>query len=734
MALTTESAHTPQTPSARDETAVSSRAHSRTRSERDRNAAFRHYAMGVLAERRQRYIEAVGHFTAAMELDREAVAPRKALLPLYLALDRQADALTITRQIIDLAPDDHETWYLYSRQLAVQGNKSAAQTALAQAVRLPSMKRNPEMLMHASLELARVYEDERDWDRAADTLTTAARVVEEEGAEWKPIEAYACLGRVYAKAEKHQLAVDAYRKAQSLAGDDDLVAARRLDYELAKLFGNLGKPREALESLDRFLSTLPPGAEPYELKARLLQSAGRGDQVLAMLTEATARDPNNGALRLLLAARYVADKQPNAAEEIYLALSNESPATEVYRGLFRLHRAEGRMAETLRLFNAALAENDNEQRRARAMFTAIRDDEQLARDLVAALRDPQRPDLQPAARRLLAGLAFVCRQFDVAEELYRACLDQESNPRLQAMMYDALMRTLWAAGKHQAVVDVCRKGLADANDSIQRFPFHGNLARALVILGKPKDAVAEADRAIETSDGTNRLACRLLRVEILAMAKEFTKAEADALTLLEESTPPSDVRRIRHVLSNVYTAAQKHTKAEEQLRLILKEDPDDATANNDLGYILADQGRNLDEAEELIRKALAIDERKKQTARAGAEDQEAANAAFIDSLGWVLFRKGRFEEAKHELERAVSLPDGADDAVVWDHLGDVYLRLGDIEQTRRVWEKARVLYEIDKRRSRDDQYKELKRKLKKLGSEARPRGILDFGFWVFSSV
>ena len=78
---------------------------------------------------------------------------------------------------------------------------------------------------------------------------------------------------------------------------------------------------------------------------------------------------------------------------------------------------------------------------------------------------------------------------------------------------------------------------------MERFPFHGNLARALVILGKPKDALAEADRAIDTSNAGNRLACRLLRVEIYALARDYTTAEADCLKLLQETSAPSEERQ-----------------------------------------------------------------------------------------------------------------------------------------------------------------------------------------------
>jgi tetratricopeptide (TPR) repeat protein len=364
------------------------------------------------------------------------------------------------------------------------------------------------------------------------------------------------------------------------------------------------------------------------------------------------------------------------------------------------------------------------------MFTALRGDLELSGALLTGVRRTSLVETQQETRRFLAVLALRSRQHNIAEELYRSCLSEKPQLPIQALLYDGLLRVLWAARKHDAVVDVCRKGLAEANE-LNQLPFHGNLARALVVLGKTKEAIAAADQAVALSDAGNRLAYRLLRVEILTMARDYSQAESSCNELLQETIAPPDIRRIRYVLSNIYTTSRAYEKAEEQLRLILRDDPDDATANNDLGYIMADQGRNLEEAEQMIRRALDIDDKKKQSLRATEGEDEPANAAFVDSLGWVLFRKGQFEEARHELERAVALPDGGADPVVWDHLGDVYFRLGDAAKARQSWEKARVLYEGEKRRALDDQYNELKRKLRQSEPEAKHRGIFKHAFWVF---
>ena len=141
------------------------------------------------------------------------------------------------------------------------------------------------------------------------------------------------------------------------------------------------------------------------------------------------------------------------------------------------------------------------------------------------------------------------------------------------------------------------------------------------------------------------------------------------------------------------------------------EDADDAGACNDLGYHLADQGRNLDEAERLVRHALMLDRIERR--KSGSPEPESA--AYRDSLGWVLFRRGKLPEARAELEAALALPEGASDPVAWDHLGDVLFRSGDKAGAREKWAKARALYEADARLSsqgrRDGRLDEVKRKL-----------------------
>ncbi len=66
---------------------------------------------------------------------------------------------------------------------------------------------------------------------------------------------------------------------------------------------------------------------------------------------------------------------------------------------------------------------------------------------------------------------------------------------------------------------------------------------------------------------------------------------------------------------------------------------------------------------------------------------EPKNAAFLDSLGWVLFKLGQPKEALPHLLKAIELNEEPD-ATLYDHLGDVYAALNQPAKAREAWEKS----------------------------------------------
>lgn len=120
-----------------------------------------------------------------------------------------------------------------------------------------------------------------------------------------------------------------------------------------------------------------------------------------------------------------------------------------------------------------------------------------------------------------------------------------------------------------------------------------------------------------------------------------------------------------------YERAKKWDLAEADMLKALELLPDQPLVLNYLGYFWVDQNRNLDRATKMIERAVAL---------------RPNDGAIVDSLGWALYRQGRYEEAVVQLERAVELKGG--DAVITDHLGDAYWRVGRQEEARFQWRRA----------------------------------------------
>ena len=159
----------------------------------------------------------------------------------------------------------------------------------------------------------------------------------------------------------------------------------------------------------------------------------------------------------------------------------------------------------------------------------------------------------------------------------------------------------------------------------------------------------------------------LTEARILQQAGD-NKSALQSLDMALEQSPTSIPVRYAHALLAAELGEVEITEID--LRLILVEQPDNATALNALGYTLADQTDRYTEAEDLIRRAYAL---------------QPGDASITDSMGWVAYRLGRLEEAEKFLTDAWELDKNPEIAA---HLGEVLWRLGKKEEARVVWNEG----------------------------------------------
>lgn len=145
--------------------------------------------------------------------------------------------------------------------------------------------------------------------------------------------------------------------------------------------------------------------------------------------------------------------------------------------------------------------------------------------------------------------------------------------------------------------------------------------------------------------------------------------EAESIFKLITSLSPDDPQA-HFYLANIYYDLKDFSSVEKELKAALKLKSDYHEALNFLGYFYLEQNKNINAAGQLINNALVF---------------EPDNGAYIDSLGWFYFKKGRFKEALSELEKAASL---ISDPAIYDHLGDAFLKLGNRDSAKLNWEKS----------------------------------------------
>jgi tetratricopeptide (TPR) repeat protein len=704
-----------------------------TAKQRAQREALYLFADGVLAEHQERLLDAVQAFEQSARIDPDAAPVLRTLVMLYLGLERYEDALILSRRVLQLDPDDYQTSYLLARQLRARNQLKEACEVLCVGLRARRLDDRPDLRLQMENDLGIIYERMERHEDAAAAFKAVAGLLDHDDMladrmtpqelQLRSAEAQERAGRNFLEAGRFDQAVAAFRKAQEVYP----AAAGRLHFNLAQVYTRQGKLEEAAAALDNYLAILPQGTEAYDMKIALLERAGLQREILPWLEKASAKDQFNVSLKLLLARQCARLNQPARAEAIYGALTNSSPTEDLYRDLFKFYLEQpGRGPEfVLALVNNTLESalrkenapaNNPAPAQARAMIGLLRGNAELSRPLVqTAARQAAQRRLQPDTWQLVAALADRLGMLPEAEILYGECIKGPLTPATEPLIYGSLLQVLWKLEHYEAVIQTCRTGLKQtqpANHALLR----ADMARAFGALHRWNEAVDEADRGVRDAQEGERFALRILRARILMQAGKLAEAEIECLGMLEQYSLSGDKLEVHYLLSGIYTEARRLPQAEAELAACLKIDPFNAAASNDLAYLWAEQNKNLDEAEAMIRRAIEQDRKNRQgvlSLRPGADKEFRDNACYFDTLGWVLFRRGKIDGAKKELGYAATLPDG-DDPVIWEHIGEVAAAEGNRQAAIEAWTKALDFYEHGKLRKMDEHHQALQQKLKQL--------------------
>ncbi len=166
------------------------------------------------------------------------------------------------------------------------------------------------------------------------------------------------------------------------------------------------------------------------------------------------------------------------------------------------------------------------------------------------------------------------------------------------------------------------------------------------------------------------------------------KHNTEAIKYLKKALTisPKDINLLG-TLGLIYDGEKKWAQCDSVYELALKIDSTNDLINNNYAYSLSERGIKLDEALKMAKIAIKA---------------KPTNASYLDTMGWIYFKLGNFNEAEKYVEKSIKINDKNSD--VYEHLGDIEMKMGKKNEALEAWKKALKL---------DKNNKELKLKIEK---------------------
>ncbi|HNX31911.1 MAG TPA: tetratricopeptide repeat protein [Holophaga sp.] len=519
----------------------------------------------------------------------------------------------------------------------------------------------------AHLRLSEAYLESNDAEKA---LAPAVKATE---LNPRNAEAWFILGTIQnqrgqSDSSARAQARDAFLEASRLLPNDPEVWFR-----LAQISQAMGDDETALKAwlgLGRMHPTLRLNNAPLEdiaweraalLGATLNRYDARREAIMALCQHERPLEQHLHLLEEL--AKEQADKAfLGHAEESFLLLGTHYPLEPaIWENIARIQLQTGRFAEALQTYRKAEALRPSPrlsyfQGLCLMCLGRLSEAETIWRELFASKvlpsEDPQ--FLQNARFYHAADLLMQGRPRDMLA-LLDGWPESGNQGELLALRVQAAIQTKDWKGAY-----------ASLEEGMLRFS-----EQALFQAAKELPPGLLKEKTITRKDAVQALA-QLDCENMAALWNEFRQWE-QCLEMVQLALKASPAKRpdLYMMQSNALDQLGRPAEAIQALREAQKLDPAFPMLQNNLGYLLLENGGDLQEASQLIASAMA---------------QDPKNGSTMDSWGWALYKQGKFKEAEEALRKAVTLTPLSPE--IRKHLGEVLLKLDRPEEALEQWERA----------------------------------------------
>ena len=453
--------------------------------------------------------------------------------------------------------------------------------------------------------------------------------------------------------------------------------------------------KQALAHAEKSLRLDPKQQEAYFLLASLHVGLNQLDEATREYERILTLDPKNREARLFLATLYAQQRRyPKAIRTVQELLRLDPTLVVGYYYLGRIYLETDRLADAKKEFQRVLSmdpkfvpamfdlgvvlEREHQYSKALAMYRRIlrayprnskvwtsigrlyliMNHYSDAQKAFRTVRELERND--PAAD---FNIALICLEQKLPDDAIRLLRPLLTVPRYQERVRYFIAMALEEKGDLKAaaleyqLVNQGSEYFVQARLRLANLTFQkGDKARARQIL--------------------NDLLTRAPKQEEIYLTNSYFYEEDNQWDLAIQALTAGlgqveQPQEIHFRLAVLYEKENKRPESIEQIKKVLELDPNNADAQNFLGYSYAEAGVNLDEAEKLIQEALRT---------------KPNSGHIIDSLGWVFYKKGQYDKAVTELERAHRIMP--QDSTVAEHLGDAYFKVKRYRDALRIYRRA----------------------------------------------
>jgi tetratricopeptide (TPR) repeat protein len=478
---------------------------------------------------------------------------------------------------------------------------------------------------------------------------------------------------------------------------------------LARLYRLHNEPDKAEEVLRKMLQDDPGNESAVEQLTQLLLDEDKADSAIQLLEGMTAHS-NSATLYDLLGDAYTQTHDYPKAEGAYRKAVDLDP-TELnhQRGLGQTLLTEEKYQDALAVYQKLtdlMPDDSDNYLRIAQIYRELHQLDKAEEYLVKARQ------YNPGSLEVLYNEAMIYEAQGRYDDAIRVLSDAITGVKAQSSVLPSRRRSL---GILYQQLGMLYRDVQNYQAAIYTFQELGHLgeeedhrARLLIMdtyrLAKdmpkalqagreamakyPNDAAIRSSQALllgenqQTDDAVKLLEADLKGTpgdrdtylslsQIYERGRRYADAEQAARKAESFASGPQDNETAWLLLGAVYERQKQFDKAETEFKKVLDVNPKNAQVLNYYGYMLADRGLRLDEAQDLIQRAV---------------DQEPFNGAYLDSLGWVYYKQNKLDEAEAMLRKAVE--HEPHDPTIREHLGDVYAKQGHADQAATEWEKS----------------------------------------------